>query len=118
MALLFALHNEYRSTYSKKSIHISRGLDHTELFDQVPSQIGDFLVTLLCRGGGLVYGVTVDVDRNGYNRLPAYRWYPQSLFTTLLLVSGAILFDIFKMLFPKKCFHILRMPGKQSARTK
>ena len=65
----------------------------------MPSFGEDFWEMLLCHGGCLVDGVDIDtvyvwIEHNGHKRSPpVYRWYPRSLFKTLLLVSVAILFS-------------------------
>ena len=93
-------------TESKQSIRISRGIGQAELFDPMPSQFEeDFLVTLLCHGDSIVDWVYVYIDDYSDNDdmagdcrthpLDAYRWFPRSLFKTLLLVRGIILTNIF-----------------------
>ena len=92
-------------TDSKQRIEITRNSCYAEMFDQMPSLGDEFWLTLLCRGGSLIYSIHVDIDYNHCLQPPlpkANRWYRQSLLKTLVLVSGAILAHIFKMLFSKK----------------
>ena len=54
-------HFVYGSVDNRAHIAITRGSDHVELFDQMPSQFGAdlWLTTLLCRGDSLARAVTV-----------------------------------------------------------
>ena len=86
-------------TVSKKNIVINRSIGHAELFDQMPSSLTleeNFWLPLLCHGDSLVDQVAVRIDDGSPTPPPLaeYRWYPRTLFKTLLLVSGAILTGI------------------------
>jgi len=83
------------NVYIKQDIIITRGIGHADLFDQMPSLGEDFWVTLLCHGGGHLDECRVSIDdheaESGNTRpLAAYRWYPRTLFKTLLLVSAQL----------------------------
>ena len=71
----------------KQRIIIKRSTKEAELFDQMPSRHGDFWELLLCHGGSLFDKVYMIATNDGCT-LPsdAYRWYPRSLFKSLLLV--------------------------------
>ena len=76
----------------KKEVYITGNMEKAELFDRPPPLTPeDLWQTLLCRGGRLVEKVLV---KRGIDLttplLPAYRWYPRSLFKSLLLVSDVL----------------------------
>ena len=92
----------------------------TILGDSYADEIGDdFLITLLCHGGSHIDWF--NIAAYGYYAHPPnteYRWYPRTLFTTLVLVR-AVLVHIFKGFYSRKnCFCVFSMPGKQNARKK
>ena len=108
--------------HSEKCICITADIEKAVLFDQVPMPGEDFWLTLLCRGGNRFAQVNVSTDdmlkrtHNIGNR-PVYRWYPRTLFTTLVLVSGAILSQIFWIRISQTNVSMyFRKPGKLSNR--
>ena len=84
----------------KQRIVIRRNTDEAELFNQKPTLLqhydedeDDYWLTLLCHGGRIFDLVHVMADKEGCKQsvaLDAYRWYPRSLFKTLLLVSAIL----------------------------
>ena len=71
----------------KQRIVIRRSVKEAQLFDQMPSRHGDFWELLLCHGGNIFDRVYMIAVKDGCTMpLDLYRWYPRSLFKTLLLV--------------------------------
>ena len=62
-----------------------RSTNNKELFCQ-PPPLQDFWELLLSRGGSLLSKVSVHIT-GARRRAQVCRWYPRSLFKTLLLVS-------------------------------
>ena len=77
-------------------IVIMRSVKEAELFDQLPSQQEDFLELLLCHGGSLFDKIYIEATKDGCTQLlDSYRWYPRSLFKTLLLVRCIVLAHVY-----------------------
>ena len=93
----------YGSTDTKTRIIITRDKYQAELFDRQtsPQLSTDWMATLLCHGGSLIESVTVNINFNFQIQTvlrprPACRWYPRSLFTTLLLVRFKNICSVFE----------------------
>ena len=106
--------------YSKNGIYITADIAKAELFDQIPTHNKEFWFALLCKCGGLfdrVMVVNESVSKPPTNIV--YRWYPHTLFTMLVEVSGVFYDTFFWVVISQKLnFYIFREPGKLSTRKK
>ena len=70
---------------------------------------------MLCHGGSRIEWFNVSAACCDNARLlPAYRWYPRTLFTTLLLVCAVIVHIFLKVFLPKNSFCVCFQHARQT----